>query len=326
MRFYLWGPSSTGKTWLFDAFIRKVNLLDETLLKTNPEPVFSLWIEDQMGLRQYRYTLDAQLVPGTADIDYQEFTFHREYLSSTGKEKTKLACSHSHQFMMLDGPGDETTGQLILEANTEENRAKVLSAHEALKDADYLVVCVDRGQRNLDQIDDQNAGKHYVQRLRDLLGLKRNNGQEIVICFTKADRYGGKVAGFDSALSRLFGMYGQEVGHLLRELNHTRNEPPHYFVSSVGYYRDARKGKVTPNYSSGDNKLIEPENWDPYEVEKPFFSVLTKAEIRSLQDKKNEGSSFLSKITGNLMNENFRKELLNEYINYDVIEKMAANK
>ena len=317
MRFYLWGPSGTGKTWLFDAFIRKVNLIDDALAKQRPQASFSIWIDDQLGMRQHRYTLDTQIVPATMDIDYQEYTFHREYLLSDGKDKIKIACTHVHQFMMMDGRGDETTGQLVLDANTEENRAKVLSAHEALKDADYLIVCVERGMRNLDQTDDQNVGRHYVERLRDLLSLNRRPGQEIVICFTKADRYGGKVAGFDAALSRMFGMYGQEVGHLLRELNGTRQEPPHFFVSAVGYYRDTKSGKVTPNFISGGDKLIESESWMPDEVEKPFFKILTEAEKRTIREMKINDSGIWGRIAGNLMSENLRKELISVYVDYD---------
>jgi hypothetical protein len=319
MRFYLWGPSSTGKTWLFDSFIRKVNLIDEALSKQKPEILFSLWIDDQLGMRQHRYTLDNQLVPATIDIDYQEYTFYKEYLPNN--EKFKLACSHSHKFMMLDGPGDETTGQLLVDSNTEENRAKVLSANEALKDADYLIICVERGQRNLDAVESQNVGQHYVQRLRDLLSLNRRQGQEIVICFTKADRYGGKVAGFDAALSRLFGMYGQEVGHLLRELNGNRLEPPHFFVSAVGYYRNPQNGKVSPNYNSSENKLIEPESWNPDEVEKPFFKILTEAERRTILEMKVNNSNLITRLASNAMNDSLRKDLLNDYIDYDVMLK-----
>ena len=317
MRFYLWGPSSTGKTWLFDAFIKKVNLLDTALSEYQPDPVYSVWFEDQMGMRQHRYTLDAQITPATPDIDYQDFTFFRKYLLDD-VELNQQALSFTHHFSMMDGQGDETTGQILIQANNEVNRAKVLAAHEALIGSDYLIICVERGQRNLEENGGNNAGLHYVEKLRDLLKLKRKNDQEIIICFTKADLYGGKVAGFDSALLRLFGSYGKEVGNLLREINGNWSEPRCFFVSAVGYYRDINTNKAISNFSLSDNKLIEMENWNPFEVEKPFFNVLTKAEKKSLQQFESPEKNFVSRLLGKGISQ---KDLVNKYISYEQMIK-----
>ena len=273
-----------------------------------------------MGKQQRRFNLDAFSIPGTEDIDYQEYSFHRKYINPESDDITELACSHSHQFYMLDGKGDETTGQIAIDSNTEENRRRVLAAHEALIDADCLLICVERGQNIVDQQKSSiNAGKQYMERLRDLLNLKRRRDQNTIICFTKSDRYGGKVAGFDSALCRLFGMYGREIGYLLRDLNNTENEPPHYFVSAVGYCYDPITGNVIPNFEEGSNKLIDLTNWLPYEVEKPFFDVFTKSEQNSLNSKDFNLFHAEKRLSRFLYANNFRKKLSKAYIGYNVM-------
>ena len=284
---YLWGPTGTGKTWLIDSFIRKMNLVEQALLSLEQSKQtdfqYKLWVEDILYNKVIKKSLDSA---PTEDIDYRQYTLHRAIRPFGIQETCEIG--------MLDGRGDETTGQVIEDANTQENRARVLAAHEALKDADYLLITVDRGVRILDEEDEQNAGKHYVQRLHELLTLRRKPNQRALICFTKCDRYGGEFGSMDSALARLFGDSGKEIGELVAELNPRVITFPFYFTSAVGYYFDAHSGKVYPNINSGEGKIVHIEKWNPSNVHKPFFEMLDNEQQKIIREKSK--SVFIGKL------------------------------
>lgn len=327
MDIYLWGPSGAGKTWLLNALIRHINLMEIALRKD--ESPFDLWVED---VRDSRRVISSELESAaTTDIDYVSYTLRRRYNirdKNKHSEITALACTHDHQISMLDGPGDEITGEILLQANTEENRAKVLAANTRLKSAHYLVVIINEG--NVDSRDGKQKtrsliGKTFSEALQRLINLDRDPLQKVYLCFTKTDKYQGAAADVPSMLSRLFEKHSDRIEGQLRDLvNFRQGELPAYFLSAPGYYNDPLdNNKLKPNIVN-TGVLADPTCWRPFQVSDPFFDIFDDGERKAILHMPIKPDipglsvlpqAFQERVKDKLVNAQ-RNELLNAHISY----------
>lgn len=283
-KIFLWGPSGSGKTWLLRSFIRKVNLLRTVFRKE--DSAYDLWVEDETGAELEVTDLIRE---PTTKTEYQSIAYHRTVAQLEFGEDLFM---NRHSIGMLDGPGDETTGQIERDQNTPENRGKVEQARAALKDADYLFVVVHPGKWALvnpneanTTLDSDKAGEHFLDRLNALLKIKRNSTQRVMLCFTQSDKYGAGLGGLSAALAYLFGPRGKEIDIKLRKLYpaSTRLEPPIHYMSATGYFNDPTKnGKRVSNYDASSFSLLDETKWNPHKVLDPFFDVFDKVQEEQL--------------------------------------------
>lgn len=328
MDVYLWGPSGTGKTWLLNALIRHINRMESEL--RNKKSSFDLWVED---LRDNHRVVSSELESkATENIEYITYILKRRYNirgSNKQSEITALACTHDHHISMLDGPGDETTGEVLLIANNEENRARVLSAYTRLKSAHYLVVAINEG--NVSDGDGKqrtrgSIGKAFSEALQRLINLDRDSEQKVYICFTKIDQYQGAAANVPAMLTRLFEKHADRIEGQLRDLVQIRQgELPAYFVSAPGYYNDPLdNNKLKPNFDSAGGVLADPTSWRPFRVCDPFFDIFDDGEKKAILNMEINpdipGASLLPQTLRERIKDKLieaqRNELLNAHISY----------
>jgi Type IV secretory pathway, VirB11 components, and related ATPases involved in archaeal flagella biosynthesis len=321
MDIYLWGPAASGKTWLLNALIRHINLM-EVALRKEKSP-FDLWMEDVLDHRVSCSELESK---ATTDIDYVSYTLKRRYNiageSNPSLELIQLACTHDHQISMLDGPGDVTTGELLITNNNEENRAKVLSAQTRLKSAQYLIIAINGGIEHSGGTQ-KSIGKIYSDCLQRLINLNPADDQKVYLCFTKIDKYLGTAATAEAMLALLFENNANKIESQLRDLMKIRQEPlPAYFISSSGYYTDM-EGSIKPNITS-EGTLADPTAWRPYKVCEPFFNIFDDGEKRTILNTPISEPidksfplipSLKNKLNTRLIN-NERKDLLNSHVSY----------
>ena len=309
-KIFLWGPAGSGKTWLFNSFIRKINLLRMVFKSEGSK--YDVWVEDVDGNEIEINELTREV---TLTSNYQEVVYRRE-VTHTDLDSNLL--SNTHIIGMLDGPGDETTGQLEVDRDTQENQNRVKAARLALQEADYLFVVVHPGKRALigdgdqQQIDQEKAGEHFLDRLNALLRIHRKETQDLRICFTQSDLYAGGLGVLKSALAYLFGSRGKEIEVKLRKLfpASESTDPPIYYMSSVGYYKDS-SNKRKANYDQTSFSLLNEAKWNPNKVLEPFFDVFDEVQEKHLI-RFNTSNSILNPILMRL----FASDRLNLYRKY----------
>jgi hypothetical protein len=282
-KIFLWGPTGSGKTWLLHSFIRTINLLDRVF----ENDIYKVRVQDEDGntLNQKDLTYKP-----TISIDYQQDSYHREV---NHPDYDPSLYNNHHTIGMLDGPGDETTGQVAIESYNNDSQAltRVQRAHDALKDADFLFVMIHPGKhretkKNGETATDPNkAGQHFLERLEALHKIKRRKvTQQLFLCFTQADEYGGETGGLNAALRGLFGNKSDDIAYMLRQLDRSQQGLRLYFMSAVGYFPDpTENGKRKPNYNPGQQVLLRPDLWNPYKVAEPFFDVFDLAQENYLR-------------------------------------------
>jgi GTPase SAR1 family protein len=313
MKIYFWGPSSSGKTWLFNAFIRRINQINDELTKRYPEYGFQLLVLNEKHASQRINTLNQIDFPTTKSIDYKHYTFSRA--CNNDDELFRLANVHTHELQMMDGRGDETTGTLP-DGATESDRSNIKAAQQSLKEADCLIICVDRGNRAIEG----EAGENYLESLNRLITLPRKENQKVCVCFTKSDLYATDIAGFDATLTRIFGANGNRIGEKLRTLNNSTILNEHFYsVSSVGSYLND-KGNCVVNFDG--EKVIDEAQWTPVNVELPFFYNFDIAERDILKHIMLIRSNFWEKLTPGKLLEEAKKDLNKEYLSYDQIMRL----
>ncbi len=271
-RVFVWGPIASGKTWLIDSFIRKVNLIEDALsYQAYSEDGTELWIEDSSGIRVTKYSLDSG---PTTNIEFDEYTIHR-VSPGIGQHQ---AC----RIQALDGPGGWVTGQVGLASNIQEDDGSDLSYKMALQDADSLLVIVNSGYMgmtasdqdySLSHFDPSLAGAQFEHALDTLLSSSRKKNQKVFLCFTKSDEHGQGMAGEEFMFGRLFGIHSRSIS---RKLDSLGKNAPVFFVSAVGFFHDPieTNGRSQPNFDPANNKLIREKLWIPENVELPFFEIL----------------------------------------------------
>jgi GTPase SAR1 family protein len=323
MDIFLWGPRGAGKTWLLNALIHQINLMEDEL--RNNESLFDIWVEDIMNQRVSCTELEQK---ATTDIDYVTYILRRRYNSeetNRNHELKRSACTHDHQISMLDGPGDVVTGEILNYALSEENKAKVLSAQTRLKTAKYLIVTINGGSPKESESKEEiqrQIGNKFAENLQRLIHLSRAGYQKVYLCFTKIDQYQGTGAKIESMLPLLFGRYSVRIESLLRDLLQIHQGTiPAYFVSAPGYYYN-RQGILVPNYEN--EKLADEMEWKPYGVGNLFFDIFDNGEKEAIKNLELDQPipnlwilpKKLQKFINNELKEAHKRDIINAFVSY----------
>ena len=316
---FLWGLQGAGKTWLLHALIRCINLEEEDLRKQNSP--FEIRIDDIYNHRVSRLELENL---GTLDVNYSIYTLKRKFnIEENQSEKQNLihiACTNNHEISLLDGPGNAVTGELLIDNDNEENRAKVLSAYERLKSSKYLIIVVNNGSLSISE-SIRPAGKVFSESLQHLITMDRNIEQKVYLCFSKIDKYGEMSPSMESLLIKYFGNYADHIKAQLYELFPEKPDTlPIYFVSSSGYYYN-EKSEIVPNFNN--EVLADSSSWKPQNVKDLFYDIFDYSEKKLINEKSIESPiknwplpNKLHRIIDQYLISNHKRDILNSYISY----------
>ncbi len=298
----MWGPTGSGKSWLIHAFGR-------TLLKYSMADADFLYeITDRDGLPLELYGLPN--VKPTSSIEDQVFLFRRR-----GKKISEAhrISSHSHQISIIDNKGSNllslddmaTSTSLINSPNiillldtSLPRRAHFVDSESGADREDVLEITND-----VPFLFSPEEYRSVESKLLQLLTGSFNGERRIAVCLTKVDLL--RLRGRDpTELVKMF--FGAELFSLFKEYSSMPNIDIEFFsVSSAGFIRDS--SGIKPNFDIVTGNLLEPQSWEPYNVEAPFFWFFENIERKRILQ---SGNSFASRLFGN--------SRLKEYISYPI--------
>jgi len=291
-RISIWGPAGSGKTWLLNAFANKVWQYNTSYQS------FSLF--DSSG---QRFIPDGLASSATTDHTYEGFKFHRRLHQSLSGSSIS---SYSHEIILMDAPGDETTGHMLKVSDTSNNRAHVHATRQSLLSSDAILFALDPGlgysniwspppydESNeftpppaLYSSEDTSTYEVLFEYLSELLHLIMGRDSQKVpylcFCITKADKYGTSLdtKNFDELVLRIFGSdFQTNFRQLLATL--PDEKVARFVTSSVGYFV-RYDGKRVPNYDISSGILMDNKAWNPQGTELPFFWIFEQIERASL--------------------------------------------
>lgn len=324
-RIVFWGPSRSGKTWLFKAFLKKIQLLNDKLtgdgfeIKAQEKTTNGVWEdvrnidglthEPTQGLTEtlYRIVKKKPLLPinGTTNQNLR-------FLS----DRVNI---QSHEVLLIDNAGG-----LFQRGNRGTiNQNQVDQALAKVHNASYIILALNSG--------DTTTGQgSLAEDLRELSGiLQGTRGKRIAACITKVDELGQSLIislynrnkdELQGLLARSFGrQYAEQIKAEINVLS--RNHEVELFAtSSSGYYDE--NGKKVKNINSTGYELASVPQWNPEEVEKPFFWLFGQIERERLAylDKDDKVFSFLMQKHNILA---ARKEA---YVSYEQLIRLAETK
>ncbi len=258
----LWGPPTSGKTWLLEAFGRKLFLMNEVLEEKNR---FALSLYDMNRRRDV--VGDGRFPEPTGDATIaQNLVKYRFVRRGLGKGFQYEASTCCHYVDILDNPGGATIQETEEEAIRESVRIQQRKAKNLI-----LVLTKD------DNLDSQE----YLAKLRDLRReFNRVEGQRrIAVCITKADEIGGPGLVFSSdpqaLLPLVFSDNHEQVVEFFDDLLSVEDghDVAYFAVSASGY-----TGTGDPNIDPISGNLVDVDAWHPINVEEPFMWLFDRIE------------------------------------------------
>jgi len=286
-----WGLTSSGKTWLFQSFIRKINVMNEVL-----EPQgFSLKVLDARGSEQ---NIDKLVEKGTDDTEEREYVFVRSCTPGVIKDEFKRSVNtHRHSIIIVDEQGGK------FETNTEGKEAVV--ARRMVSTSDFIILSLDFNPANNSddgtdtvQSDVSKQTNLIVEQLNLLKNLlAKEKKRYIAACITKVDKLGQEMLvdrynqenGQKTIELLLIKRFGEDgAAEILSALKSLEGQPAKHEVklfstSAVGYYQENGKSKVNAIKASGAYSLANTTQWLPLGVERPFFWLFEMIEKRRLE-------------------------------------------
>ena len=131
--------------------------------------------------------------------------------------------------------------------------------------------------------------------------------RHIAICINKIDQLHVKQREPQELVQMFF---GKEMYHVLQDQINNRFILKLFAVSSMGFIKEGTN--VTPNYDATTGKLMDPDNWKPYNVESPLFWLFESIERKKFKQDDNKG------VFGKLL---FQPERNKSYIPYPIKNK-----
>lgn len=271
----LWGPIGSGKTWLLEAFARKLFLLGRQFEQSGNFRLQLLDLQTSKPVRQER----GPTRTGTADTNLHSYLFVRKGL---GKGLVAQVNSHAHIMNIFDNRGRDLVRVIDPYLGTESEIKKGSATRQLLQEIENLILVVDPG---ITYFEDNPSISGYAQYLEELRYFIRKRYRRIAVCLTKMDMYG---AGLEhSALlaplvSRKFSpQEADRILFTLRGLVDDGHDVAFSAVSAAGYLElDSRRA---PNIEPIANMLVDVSRWEPVNVETPFFWLLERIERRKLE-------------------------------------------
>lgn len=303
----IWGPTQSGKDWLYKGFAKELEHYDQ-----NSEDFNFVLQERRVGSDQFKLSI------ATPPDDIRPTSYEEDYIvrfarkPKPGKNRDEiLLSSHYHDINFHNNRGANLIASVLeYSDNFEPTRLSIERSR-------YLLIVLDpnfdktspEGQtyfqdNNSDMQDEFPdialhpglSKENYYQMLLKLLEILSNANvpdRHLAICITKTDTL--KITSYNtwSLLERAF---GQKIFKLF---NTYRNifKIEVFATSAAGYIR--KKGESVPNFAKG--KLIDTENWRPINCAAPFFWIYQNKEIERI------------KLTSNFLNKEYN---LRKYIKY----------
>ena len=327
-----WGPQKSGKTWFLKALGRAItncDALDPNFLygisdlrndDENDSGMFSDFpSNDEIGSAEYFwkiYRRPRKYNPEECVSTHTHYVLFSEINGSSAldlDDSAKIAFRDAHLLIVFLDP-------TILTESNGDNESLILQSSNKEKfeyendDEDIDVSSLFRESNTFLDVEPsppQNSGKnptklnkqqylHYIKNLFDYL-RNTNAKPRIAICLTKVDqiRLDLKPGIVIPAL------FGQEMDALIRK-NQSRFDLNIFMISSTGY--QSTKSREA-NFNPSSRLLKVPEEWIPYQVERPVFWHLEKVENQKLS----QTTSFFGRF---FVNSNKQK-----YIKYTHLNK-----
>jgi len=297
----VWGPTQSGKDWLFKAFAKELEYYN------NRYPDFRFELDEQRPGQE-----DARLLtfktPNTPPTPFGGESYSLQFRRiALQNDEAHMVSIHRHLIHFHNSAGAELLSFLMDPVHFEHTLVPI-------KRSKYLLIFLDpdfgqksgsrrvsNNQRNAnndisDHTDEylERAGRpglgkddylEILTRLLKVLAEELNIPKRyLAICITKTDtlRRSG-----NNPWELLEIMFGQKIYRLLNDYRAIFDIEV-FATSAAGYYEN-NKGEHVPNEAGGD--LIVPEAWDPINCAAPFFWIFQNREIELISN----NSNFLSR-------------------------------
>lgn len=283
VKFVLWGPPNSGKSWLVEAFAQSLKKLHREFSKLNTE--LSILVTDKNG-KQVRPQLPLPF--SSEELNVNRYYLKRELTSSSWNRFSTQINMHQHEISLVDNSGRNLSYSAD-PYRTEKEKNLFDQAQHILKSnsTKCILLALDTGSITPEQ---------YVKDLKALRDLLDESPRYIAACITKGDEIG--LFDDDDQEAILIGRFGSKFANdicylLTEELPSDGHSVEIFTTSSVGYYR-TENGKCFPNIKKekeGQNnipQLASEVDWQPIHVEKPFFWLLQNIEQRKIEELKKE--------------------------------------
>jgi len=305
-----WGPLRSGKTWLFNAFLKKIEILNNKLSKD-----YSL-VAQQRIEGQWRDVDQVEnfKVEPTRDLKQYQYRLLRKKL---GRGPSAEVNTHCNEILVVDNTGGAFDGSNLNEAVVEQ-------AKELVRSAKYLVLSLNSG------LDENTTSGAIVENLLDLSNIinRGESGKYIAACLTKVDTLGEELVvefynrsrnELKSLLIRSFGAkYVDKIDDVLKEIERKGTNHVKLFATSATGYYYLNERKVQ-NIASDMGTLADPSLWKPEEVEKPFFWLFDVMERERLKYLSSNWSIFQTLMGRNTITESRQAA----YIPYEMLVRIA---
>ncbi|MEW5987008.1 MAG: hypothetical protein AB1791_10280 [Chloroflexota bacterium] len=298
----LWGPPSSGKSWLVAAFARRVYLLSR---KFESVEKFGFTLIDL----QTNKPVDVVKPPNikaTAEPRVQRFRFVRKGL---GKDLRSQISSHSHIIELIDHPGAAVTGidrsanQTMAEEQRKEQQETLARnqayARSQLIRAECIIIMLDRAEKTEAEIQISD----YLKALSELRGILNEEQKQryIVGCLTKADKRGLgadliQTSDVEALVTRRFGdSSGEHILNILKDLRGDGYNVMLSAVSSLGYINS---NPDALNWDTTNGTIQEVDKWEPINVEQPFLGFFQHIEKKRIEQATKHSGLFYQAYRG----------------------------
>lgn len=296
---FLWGPKASGKTFLVKALLHELMEMEKgTKLRRSLDFVMTIGDEE---LRPLRAGEDVQI-----DLTEESSFSQYEFVTRPNRATFSAQASASfHYLSLLDSPGEAIT--------LNEENEEMIFVDEMIKGSDYFIVLIDPENINVESYPD------YLRVFRDQ--IKGDRKRTLAICISKIDALGDGMANlknFKAILQRgKIKVCADEVIKIINGLNADGHKMKFFSVSSAGKVQQGRRR--VPNIVG--NEIQDIDNWEPINVEKPFFWLLENIENDWIEKQKDfNGLFYRSWMFGKIFKE-ARKE---EKYSYQEISKKIS--
>ena len=313
----LWGPASSGKTWLLYAFLKKITEWRRISRAGNS---FNFRLVDIDGEGDIDITKGPPL-EGTMGITEKRFWYKKTNSMSALRNEVN---THVHELLAIDDRGDDQVPGSVSEADLNMTQAfrkgpGMASLRRAgFADAIFLLV-------DLDMARTPEVFKSFLSSLEALwessYDYKLEKKRKLAICVPKIDQHGLRYIGiatedkkknFEKIVEEKFGNKAPLLFTAIEEFNRLNFEVDYFFVSSCGY----RNGIA--NYDKSKGQIANLDEWSPEGVHEPFFWAFDTIERARIMNNNHLFQMFVKGNIGEVCNK--REE---QYIPYSDIVKMA---
>jgi GTPase SAR1 family protein len=258
----MWGPPSSGKSWLIKAFVRDLEISNGN----DAQFSYHLSHKDRSGSWCKSFANTPKVAPTRTHCNY-DWRFERRGNNIAATQDN----ARTHFLQLFDDPGESTFRALI---ETEQ----YWNTYRTLKNVTQgVIVALDHTIFNQGYTKKKYAIE--VQRLCALLQESAgtdNKPRYAAVCITKMDR--GLLGSIKNRtpLELIEGTFGADMFRFLEKAQ--KNESGGlslkcFKTSSVGFLNQQ------PNYDEGQDDLRNEGHWYPWKASEPFLWILDQMNL-----------------------------------------------